>query len=177
MQFLTLWFSQNKCFVSLIGPQQQEFIFKLTNWLKRALKFCGKNFTDERGITLIACGYLTENSILQGFPILSPDILQLCEEILIRNPCFLEGLLWSYALRDFKRGKCSEENSKTENQVILCIMNLISFVHKAEPNSSPCEDPFEFDKNYSSWLHVLYYHLAERNQGLNTQSHSNLCFP
>ena len=56
-------------------------------------------------------------------------------------------------------------------------MNLISFVHKAEPNSSPCEDPFEFDKNYSSWLHVLYYHLAERNQGLNTQSHSNLCFP
>ena len=83
----------------------------------------------------------------------------------------------SYALRDFKRGKGSEENSKTENQVILCIMDLISFVHKAKPNSSPCEDPFEFDKNYSSWLQVLYYHLAERNQGLNTQSHSNLCFP
>ena len=118
------------------------------------------NFTDERGITLITCGYLTENSILQGFPILSPDILQLCEEILIKNPCFLEGLLLSYALRNFKRGKLSEEDSKTDNQVILCIMNLISFVHKAEPNSSPCEDPFEFDKNYSSWLHVLYYHLA-----------------
>ena len=135
------------------------------------------NFTDERGITLIAYGYLTENSILQGFPILSPNILQLCEEILIKNPCFLEGLLLSYALRNFKRGKLSEEDSKTDNQVILCIMNLISFVYKAEPNSSPCEDPFEFDKNYSSWLHVLYYHLAERNQGLNTQSHSNLCFP
>ena len=118
------------------------------------------NFTDERGITLIAYGFLTENSILQAFPILSPDILQLCEEILIRNPCFLEGLLLSYALRDFKREKCSEENSKTDNQVIFCIMNLISFVHKTEPNSSPCEDPFEFDKNYSSWLHVLYYHLA-----------------
>ena len=118
------------------------------------------NFTDERGITLIAYGFLTENSILQAFPILSPNILQLCEEILIKNPCFLEGLLLSYALRDFKRGKCSEENSKTDNQVIFCIMNLISFVHKAEPNSSPCEDPFEFDKNYSSWLHVLYYHLA-----------------
>ena len=39
-------------------------------------------------------------------------------------------------------------------------MNLISFVHKAEPNSSPSENPFKFDKNYSSWLHVLYYHLA-----------------
>ena len=117
-------------------------------------------FTDERGITLIAYGYLTENSILQGFPILSPNILQLCEEILIKNPCFLEGLLLSYALRDFKGGKRSEENSKTDNQKIFCIMNLISFVHKAEPNSSPCEDPFEFDKNYSSWLHVLYYHLA-----------------
>ena len=118
------------------------------------------NFTYERGITLIAYGYLTENSILQGFPILSPNILQLCEEILIKNPCFLEGLLLSYALRDFKGGKRSEENSKTDNQRIFCIMNLISFVHKAEPNSSPCEDPFEFDKNYSSWLHVLYYHLA-----------------
>ena len=46
------------------------------------------NFTDERGITLIAYGYLTENSILQGFPILSPDILQLCEEILIKNLAF-----------------------------------------------------------------------------------------
>ena len=118
------------------------------------------NFTDERGITLMAYGLLTENSIIQAFPILSPNILQLCEEILIKNPCFLEGLLLSYALRNFKRGKLSEEDSKTDNQVILCIMNLISFVYKAEPNSSPCEDPFEFDKNYSSWLHVLYYHLA-----------------
>ena len=118
------------------------------------------NFTDERGITLMAYGFLTENSIIQAFPISSPNILQLCEEILIKNPCFLEGLLLSYALRDFKGGKRSEENSKTDNQKILCIMNLISFVHKAEPNSSPCEDPFEFDKNYSSWLHVLYCHLA-----------------
>ena len=129
--------------------------------VKKGLEVLWKsNFTNERGITLIAYGYLTENSILQAFTILSPNILQLCEEILIKNPCFLEGLLLSYALRDFKRGKCSEENSKTDNQVILCIMNLISFVHKTEPNSSPCEDPFEFDKNYSSWLHVLYYHLA-----------------
>ena len=118
------------------------------------------NFTDERGITLIAYGYLTENSILQAFPILPPDILQLCEEILIKNPCFLEGLLLSYALRGIKRGKRSEEHSKRDNQAMQCIMNLISFVHEEEPNSSPCEDPFEFDKNYSSWLHVLYYHLA-----------------
>ena len=61
------------------------------------------NFTDERGITLIAYGYLTENSILQAFTILSPNILQLCEEILIKNPCFLEGLLLSYALSARKK--------------------------------------------------------------------------
>ena len=65
------------------------------------------NFTDERGITLIAYGYLTENAILQAFPLIpisSHNILQLCKEILIKNPCFLEGLLLSYALRDYKGG-------------------------------------------------------------------------
>ena len=48
-----------------------------------------------------------ENAILQAFPLIpisSHNILQLCKEILIKNPCFLEGLLLSYALRDYKGG-------------------------------------------------------------------------
>ncbi|XP_022791601.1 uncharacterized protein LOC111330888 [Stylophora pistillata] len=121
------------------------------------------NFTDERGITLIAHGYLTENSIFQAFPMiyeLSSHILQLCREILIKKPGFFEGLLLSYALQGIIREKISDEQVRSDSQKIICIMNLINFIHKAEPNSLPCEHPFEFDKNYSSWLHVLYEHLA-----------------
>ena len=46
------------------------------------------NFTDERGISLIAHGYLTENSILQAFPAdvyiipILPQLFQLCEKTL-----------------------------------------------------------------------------------------------
>ncbi|PFX11863.1 Uncharacterized protein YbeQ [Stylophora pistillata] len=125
---------------------------------------CKSNFTDERGITLISHGYLTENSILQAFPqirnLLLPEILQLCGESLNKNPCFFEGLNLSFALRGYTMGKCSKESCEDDMKAIMCIMNLINFIQKAEPNSPPCEEPFEFDKNYSSWLHVLYYHLA-----------------
>ena len=123
------------------------------------------NFTDERGISLIAHGYLTENSILQAFPqiqnCLFPDILQLCEENLFKNPSFFEGLLLSYALRGFELGgNASEKNSKGDRKTLMGIANLIHLIQKAEPNSITSEDPFEFDKNYSSWLYVLYYHMA-----------------
>lgn len=61
------------------------------------------NFTDGRGISLIAHGYLTENSILQAFPeiqnVLLPIIFKLCEENLYKNPHFCEGLLLTFALR------------------------------------------------------------------------------
>jgi len=120
------------------------------------------NFTDARGISLIAHGYLTENSILQAFPLheeLLPNILQLCEENLYKNPCFFEGLLLSIAFRALA-GKVSLENMKSDGKALICFDNLIHFIQKAEPNSPPSVDPFEFDKNYSSWLHVLYYHLA-----------------
>ena len=120
------------------------------------------NFTDERGITLIVHGYLTENSILQAFPQilneLLPDILKLCEDILLRNPRFFEGLLMSFALRGYKL--VPEEGCKDDSKRLMCIMNLIEFIQKTEPNRPPCEEPFQFDKNYSSWLHVLYYYLA-----------------
>ncbi|PFX20424.1 Uncharacterized protein YbeQ [Stylophora pistillata] len=125
---------------------------------------CKSNFTDERGITLIAHGYLTENSILQAFPqiqnLLLPKILELCEESLNKSPCFFEGLHLSFALRDCTMGKRSKESCEDDVKAIMCIMNLINFIQKAEPNSPPSEEPFEFDKNYSSWLHVLYFQLA-----------------
>ena len=136
------------------------------NLVKQGLEIlCKSNFTEERGISFIAHGYLTENSILQAFPdvkgILSPVILKLCEENLLKNSCFFEGLLLSYLLRRYESGgKVSEKSSKNDSKALACIMNLIHFIQKAEPNSPPSDDPFEFDKNYSSWLHVLYYHMA-----------------
>ena len=127
---------------------------------------CKSKFTDERGISFIAHGYLTENSILQGFPEiknswLRPVILKLCEENLFKNPWFFEGILLSVALRTIgSGGKVSKKSCKGDTKALMCIKNLIHFIEKAEPNSLPSEDPFEFDKNYSSWLHVLYYHMA-----------------
>ena len=43
---------------------------------------------------------------------------------------------------------------------LMCLLNLIHFIQKAEPNHLPHEDPFKFDGNYSSWRHVLYDHLG-----------------
>jgi len=120
------------------------------------------NFTDARGISLIAQGYLTENSILQAFPekhFLLPKIFQLCEKNLKINPHFFEGLLLSYALHHFE-GKMCEEGIKVDSKKVMCLLNIIHLIQKAEPESVPSENPFKFDENYSSWLHVLYWHLA-----------------
>ena len=122
---------------------------------------CKSNFTDERGISFIAHGYLTENSILQAFPEIRldpdvlPSILRLCEENLFKNSCFFEGLLLSFALRDF-----SGKDPKDDGKALACMKNLIHLIQKSEPNSLRPEDPFQFDQNYSCWLHVLYYHMA-----------------
>ena len=118
------------------------------------------NFTDERGISLIARGYLTENSILQAFPqrnFLRPKIFNLCEQSLQKNPCFYEGLLLSYALHDFDRN-ISVESSKVDMKKVMCLKNLIHLIQETEPDSIS-EDPLEF-QNYSSWLYVLYEHLG-----------------
>ena len=132
--------------------------------LKEGLEVLLKsNFTDTRGISLIAHGYLTENSILQAFPeiLLLPDILQFCEANLLKNPCFFEGLLLSIVLSGYESGgKFCEENIKTDKKRLMGFTNLIHYIEKAEPNSLPSEEPFEFGKNYSSWLHVLYCHKA-----------------
>ena len=118
------------------------------------------NFTDGKGISLTAYGYLTENSVLQSFPLtMFPKILQLCENNLKTNEHFFEAVLLSYALHHFE-SRLSEESCKVDMKKAACLLNIIHFIKRAEPNSTRCENPHEFDKTYSSWLHVLYWHLA-----------------
>ena len=120
------------------------------------------NFTDERGICLVARGYLTENSILQTFPyihVLLPAVFHLCEKSMQKNPSFFEGLVITCGFY-FCKMKLSTETLNTDVKKVMCITNLINFIQKAEPNSLPPEDAFRFDQSYSSWLHVLYDHLA-----------------
>ena len=120
------------------------------------------NFTDGRGISLLAHGYLTENSILQAFPIefaILPQIFQLCEKELQKNPCFFEGLVISFALQPVVE-QLSSDSSKLDCKKVMCIKNLIHLIQEAEPNRTPAEDPFKFDEDCSSWLHVLYWLLG-----------------
>ena len=120
------------------------------------------NFGNERGISLIAHGFLTENSILQAFP-LNDDffrrVFELCEKCLKKNPQFYEGLLLSYALHHSGR-HVSEKSARADVKKVTCLNNLIYFIENAERNMPTPEDPFKFDENYSSWLHVLYSHLG-----------------
>ena len=120
------------------------------------------NFTDGRGISLLARGYLTENSILQAFRIefaILPHIFQLCEKELQKNPCFFEGLVISFALQSVVK-QLSFESDSLDVKKVMCISNLIHLIQEAEPNRTPANDPFKFDEDYSSWLHVLYWHLG-----------------
>lgn len=141
------------------------------------------NFTDGSGVSLIAHGYLIENSILQAFPeiyvreSLLQNIIQFCEENLSKNPCFFEGLLLCFVLHGFK-SRVSEDSMRHEAEKTMCLKNLIHFIQKAEPNSLPTEDPFEFHKNYSSWLHVLFYQLGaiytiEEKYGMAAEAFEN----
>ncbi|XP_068751889.1 uncharacterized protein [Montipora capricornis] len=123
---------------------------------------CESNFTAERGISLIVRGYLTENSILQAFPqwpFLKDKVLSFCEQILKKNSSFFEALVISFAFQGSMR-KESIESEKIDSKKIMCLKNIIHFIQNAEPSSPPPKDPFTFDENYSSWLHILYDHLG-----------------
>lgn len=116
------------------------------------------NFTDGKGISLIAHGFLTESTILQGFPqrqFLWSRIHQLSDKILQTNPNFFEGALLWYAFHPCE-SRVSEESAKVDSKKVAFLLNMINLIKRAEPHSSPCKNTFEFDKNYSSWLHVLY---------------------
>ena len=64
------------------------------------------NFTNERGISLIAYGYLSNNYILQAFPLdnfVITKVFHLCEITLKKNSRFFEGLLISFAFQEHER--------------------------------------------------------------------------
>ncbi|XP_068689389.1 uncharacterized protein [Montipora foliosa] len=124
---------------------------------------CESNFTAERGISLIAHGYLTENSILQAFPqcsLLKDKVLGFSEQILKTNSSFFEALVISLAFKGFESRKESIESEKSDQKRIMCLKNIIHFIQNAEPSSPPLKHPFTFDENYSSWLHILYDYLG-----------------
>ena len=120
------------------------------------------NFTDERGISLIAYGFLSENSILQAFPLnnlVITKVFHLCEVTLKQNPRFFEGLVISFAFQETKR-KISIASDKVDWKIIMNLKNIINFIQNAEPDSPPAEDPFKFDECYASWLHILFFLLG-----------------
>lgn len=132
--------------------------------LKQGLEILFKsNFADERGISFIARGYLTENTILQSFShitLLLPEIFQLCEKSLQNNPSFFEGVVIAFAFPGYCGLKESNETKKIDFKKVMCIRNLINFIQKAERNGPPADNAFRFDQCYSSWLHVLHDHLG-----------------
>ena len=120
------------------------------------------NFTDERGISLIAYGYLTENSILQAFPrsnVEKTKVFRLCEITLKKNLHFFEGLVILFAFQGTER-KISIESHKVDHKRIMCLENIINFIQNDKPDSPPPQEPFKFDDSYTSWLHILYFLLG-----------------
>lgn len=117
------------------------------------------NCTDEKGISLIAHGFLTDCSILQAFPqkqFFSSRIHQLSDKVLQTNANFFEGALLWYVFHPID-SQFSVESAKVDLKKVSFLRNLINLIKRAEPNCSPSKNNFEFDKNYSSWLHVLYW--------------------
>ena len=120
------------------------------------------NFTDERGISLIAYGFLSENSILQAFPLnnlVITKVFHLCEVTLKQNPHFFEGLVISFAFQETER-KISITSHEVDVKSMMSLKNIINFIQNAEPDTPPPEDPFKFDECYTSWLHILYFLLG-----------------
>jgi len=120
------------------------------------------NFTNERGISLIAYGYLAENSILQAFPLnndVKTEVFRLCEITLKKNSRFFEGLVILFAFQGTLR-KISIASHKVDHKRIMCLENIINFIQSDKPGSLPPEDPFKFDDSYTSWLHILYFLLG-----------------
>ena len=117
------------------------------------------NCTDEKGISLIAHGFLTDCSILQAFPqkqFFLSRIHQLSYKVLQTNANFFEGALLWYVFCPTD-SRFSVESAKVDVKKVSFLRNLINLIKRAEPNCSPSKNNFEFDKNYSSWLHVLYW--------------------
>ena len=120
------------------------------------------NFMDKRGISLMAYGYLTENSILQSFPldnIMKTKTFDLCEITLKENSGFLEALVISFAFQEFNR-KISVASQEVDHKKIMCLENIINFIQNTKADSPAPKDPFKFDESYTSWLHTLFFLLG-----------------
>ena len=118
------------------------------------------NYTDSRGLSLFAQGYLTENTILHSF-VLSDveriDIMLFATRILSTGePTCFEGVFVTYALMPLI-SKEPEERQKLDQAQIATLDNLIHLIQKAEPCSEPQVKLYEFGKCYSSWLYELFY--------------------
>jgi len=91
------------------------------------------NFTNERGISLIAYGYLAENSILQAFPLnndVKTEVFRLCEITLKKNSRFFEGLVILFAFQGTLR-KISIASHKVDHKRIMCLENIIKVTNQA----------------------------------------------
>ena len=144
------------------------------------------NCTDEKGISLIAHGFLTECSILQAFPqkqFFLFRIHQLSDRILKTNANFFEGALMWFVFPPFE-SRVSVESTKVDLKKVSFLLNMINLIKRAEPHCSPCKTNFEFDKNYSSWLHVLYWSVGSlyvvagaHKEAAEAAENSLLCCP
>ncbi|XP_032221109.2 uncharacterized protein LOC5520222 [Nematostella vectensis] len=139
------------------SPTAQHYL-KAYRYAKEGIELLQQsNFTDRQGVKLLAWGYLYEDSIFQAFPIKQHFKAPLLTLILQKDdPLFFEGLLMLIALtQPFKL------YDTIDAKKIMAFKSLIHLIKKAEPNGQPKDaDPYQFEKSYSSWLHVLYYLLA-----------------
>ena len=108
------------------------------------------NFTDGKGISLTAYGYLTENSILQSFPLtMFPKILQLCENNLKTNEHFFEAVLLSYALHHFESRlseRSSEESCKVDMKKAACLQNIFTLSKELSLTAPVAKTPMSLIK-------------------------------
>ena len=145
------------------SPTAQMYL-KAYKLMEEGLKLLrSSNYTDSRGLYLFVQGYLTENTILHSFLLSAmerKEIIGLATRILSTGePTCFEGVVVTYALMPLISME-PEESQKLQLAKMETLDNLIHLIQKAEPNSEPQVQLYEFDKCYSSWLYVLFYHQA-----------------
>ena len=118
------------------------------------------NYTDSRGLSLFAQGYLTECTVLDSFVLSVMEkrhIMQFAARILrTREPLCCEGLLVNYALMP---SVCSrpEGYRELDQARITTLDKLIHLIQETEPCGEPQVKLYEFGKCYSNWLYELFY--------------------
>lgn len=147
------------------SPTAQHYL-KAFQLVKKGLEqLQSSGFTDAKAIRLIALGILYENSITQSFHYIigsnhfMASLFVFISSLLKTNPTCFEGLLLINKLYPMQ-AKVNLESYKLDLKKTMSFNNLIYLIKKAEPDKPPKEDPYNFEEDYSSWLHVLYYYLG-----------------